>query len=117
MRTFLILLLLSTGWGTALAQPSPVPPDRLDAFWGEAERTIREGDVEAYAALYHPDAVIEQSVMARPLSRRIPDRAAVERRTTAWQESRNAAEATVDWQFTTDDARIKLKRLYPNIDS
>lgn len=63
-------------------------------------------------------AEIEQSVMARQaLSRRIPDRAAIERRTTAWQEDRNAAKATVDWQFTTEDARIKLKRLYPKIDS
>ena len=35
---------------------------------------------------------------------------------TAWQEQRNDAEATVDWQFTTDDARIKLRRLYPQID-
>ena len=62
-------------------------------------------------------AEIEQSVMARQaLSRRIPDRPAMTRRTTAWQNDRNAAEATVDWQFTTDDARIKLKRLYPRID-
>jgi hypothetical protein len=32
-----------------------------------------------------------------------------------WQRQRNAAEATVDWQFQTKDARIKLKRLYPKI--
>ena len=57
-------------------------------------------------------AEIEQSVMARQaLSRRIPDREAMERRTRAWQERRNAAEATVDWQFSTDEAQIKLKRL------
>lgn len=60
---------------------------------------------------------IEQSVMARQaLKRRIPDRAAMQRRVTAWAAQRNAAEATVDWQFTTEDARIKLKRLYPKID-
>jgi hypothetical protein len=63
-------------------------------------------------------AEIEQSVMARQaLSRRIPTREAIEQRTTAWQERRNAAEATVDWQFTTDEARIKLKRLYPMIET
>ncbi len=62
-------------------------------------------------------AEIEQSVMARQaLSRRIPDREAMETRTRAWQEERNRADATVDWQFTTDDARIKLKRLYPKIE-
>jgi hypothetical protein len=35
---------------------------------------------------------------------------------TAWADGRNDSEATVDWQFTTDDARIKLKRLYPKIE-
>jgi hypothetical protein len=34
----------------------------------------------------------------------------------AWERQRNAAESTVDWQFTTADARVKLKRLYPVID-
>ena len=62
-------------------------------------------------------AEVEQSVLARQaLSRRIPDRETMQRRTTAWQEERNAEEATVDWQFTTEEARIKLKRLYPKID-
>ncbi|PSQ79850.1 MAG: IS630 family transposase [Bacteroidetes bacterium QH_6_63_17] len=63
-------------------------------------------------------AEIEQSVMARQaLSRRVPDRGTMERRTTAWQKQRNAADATVDWQFTTEEARIKLKRLYPKNNS
>ena len=31
----------------------------------------------------------------------------------AWEEDRNARQRTVDWQFTTEDARVKLKRLYP----
>ncbi|HWG41467.1 MAG TPA: IS630 family transposase, partial [Gemmataceae bacterium] len=33
----------------------------------------------------------------------------------AWQQKRNAAVVKVDWQFTTADARVKLKRLYPTI--
>jgi len=33
----------------------------------------------------------------------------------AWAEKRNAKEAKVDWRFTTGDARIKLKKLYPSI--
>jgi len=41
----------------------------------------------------------------------------MEQVTTAWAEGRNEADATVDWRFTTEDARIKLKRLYPKIDS
>jgi hypothetical protein len=62
-------------------------------------------------------AEIERSVMAwQALSRRIPDRPAMPRRMTTWQNDRNAAEATVDWQFTTDDARIRPKRRHPTID-
>jgi len=34
----------------------------------------------------------------------------------AWAEKRNAQEAKVDWRFTTKDARIKLKRLYPSVE-
>jgi hypothetical protein len=34
---------------------------------------------------------------------------------TAWEQRRDAAAAKIDWQFTTDKARIKLKRLYPTI--
>jgi len=33
----------------------------------------------------------------------------------AWEQKRNEADATVDWQFTTADARVKLKKLYPVI--
>jgi len=34
---------------------------------------------------------------------------------TAWEEKRNGKETKVDWRFTTEDARIKLKKLYPSI--
>ncbi|MCS3634898.1 hypothetical protein GGP57_002231 [Salinibacter ruber] len=63
-------------------------------------------------------AEIEQSVMVRQaLSRRIPDRETMKQRTTSWQKQRNASGATVDWQFTTEEARVKLRRLYPKIDN
>jgi len=39
----------------------------------------------------------------------------VKRETLTWQNHRNNKGAKVDWQFTADDARIKLKRLYPTI--
>jgi hypothetical protein len=51
------------------------------------------------------------------LDRRIGDVRIVEREVTAWVAERDAAHATVDWRFTTNDARIKLKRLYPVIQS
>ena len=39
----------------------------------------------------------------------------MEREVAAWTAGRNTAEATIDWRFTTEDARIKLKRLYPSL--
>lgn len=61
-------------------------------------------------------AEIELSVLSRHcLSQRIPDRATMARITSAWAEARNANGSTVDWRFTTQDARVKLKRLYPKV--
>lgn len=61
-------------------------------------------------------AEIELSVLARQcLDRRIPDQDALRRETTAWVERRNQAKMTIDWQFTTADARVKLKKLYPTL--
>jgi len=61
-------------------------------------------------------AEIELSVLARQcLDRRIPDREALAREVAAWEAGRNTAAGKADWQFTTADARIKLKRLYPKI--
>lgn len=59
-------------------------------------------------------AEIELSVLARQcLDRRIPDQEALRSETTAWEQRRNRAKETIDWQFRTDDARVKLKKLYP----
>lgn len=49
------------------------------------------------------------------LDRRIPDKSTLVREVGAWESERNAARKPVDWRFTTDNARIKLKRLYPQI--
>lgn len=58
----------------------------------------------------------ELSVLSRQcLDRRIPDRETLEQETTAWYIDRNQQKKSVDWQFTTEDARIRLKRLYPQI--
>jgi hypothetical protein len=62
-------------------------------------------------------AEIEFSVLIRQcLSQRIGEEITLVTEIEAWQEKRNMSEATVDWQFTTDDARIKLKKLYPSIE-
>ena len=63
-------------------------------------------------------AEIELSVLAEQcLDRRLADRATLQREVAAWQAARNAAGRGVDWRFTTEDARIKLKHLYPVIQS
>ena len=49
------------------------------------------------------------------LDRRIPDKTTLAEEVTAWQAHRNRHHAKADWQFTTADARVKLKRLYPAI--
>jgi hypothetical protein len=45
----------------------------------------------------------------------IPNLPSLTEETLAWETLRNTQQATVDWRFTTDDARIKLKKLYPII--
>ena len=62
-------------------------------------------------------AEIELHVLAgQCLDRRLPDRATLTGEVAAWQAARNAADRAIDWRFTTADARIKLKHLYPVLD-
>jgi hypothetical protein len=59
-------------------------------------------------------AEIELSVLARQrLARRIETREELEREVAAWEEERNERAVEIRWRFTTADARIKLRRLYP----
>jgi len=62
-------------------------------------------------------AEIELGILSRQcLSRRIDNIEQLKREVDAWQAIRNTAEAKVNWRFTTDDARIKLKKLYPSFE-
>jgi hypothetical protein len=47
------------------------------------------------------------------LNRRIPDKPTLIKEVAAWQDNRNEHHVKADWQFTTDDARVSLKTLYP----
>ncbi len=61
-------------------------------------------------------AEIELSVLARQcLDRRIGDRETLAEEAGAWEAERNAGESSIEWRFTSADARIKLKHLYPEI--
>jgi hypothetical protein len=62
-------------------------------------------------------AEIELSALARQcLDRRLPDRETLAREVEAWETARNATSTTINWRFTTADARIKLKHLYPSFE-
>ncbi len=62
-------------------------------------------------------AEIELGILSRQcLSQRIDNMDNLRQETDAWEKSRDQAQAKVNWQFTTADARIKLRRLYPSIE-
>src|SRR5919197_2149544 len=94
------------------------PPASLYEAFPPAEAKRLADKLEVHYTPKHGSwlniAEIELSVLARQcLDRRIPDVATLGAEVAAWQERRDAAGGTVDWGFTTEDARIKLKRLYP----
>jgi hypothetical protein len=61
-------------------------------------------------------AEIELSILSRQcLDRRIADEAALKREVKSYEDQRNEAKATINWQFTSGDVRFKLHRLYPSI--
>ncbi len=94
-----------------------VPASLYEAFPpGDARRLV-----ERFEWHYTPKhgswlnmAETELAVLASQcLNRRIPNPKALDREVSAWQKSRNSHIAKADWRFTTDNARIKLKTLYP----
>ena len=95
------------------------PSSLYEAFEPAEARRIAER-LEIHCTPKHGSwldiAEIEIGVMARQcLDRRIPDQSALRREVGAWQQQRNRDGIRVDWRFTTADARIKLKSLYPSI--
>ncbi len=63
-------------------------------------------------------AEIELNVLSgQCLTRQIDNTSEVKKELTTWQKARKTKNAKANWQFTTKDARIKLKRFYPTLDS
>jgi len=88
-------------------------PDKAKALWNRFEfvYTPKHGS-------WLNMAEIELNVLTgQCLNRRIDDIELVRKETRAWQEFRNNKNAKVNWQFRTEDARIKLSRLYPTLES
>ncbi len=87
------------------------PPEEAKRLWDKLELhyTPKHGS-------WLNIAEIELSALGRQcLDRRIPAQATLAAEVAAWTSERNAATVTVDWQFTTADARIKLRHLYPTL--
>jgi hypothetical protein len=96
-------------------------PASLDEAFPPAEAKRLADKLEIHHTPKHGSwlnmAELELAALATQcLDRRLPDRPTLEREVAAWEARRNAAVTTVDWRFTTADARIKLKRLYPSLD-
>ena len=88
-----------------------------EAFPAERARTLASR-LEIHYTPKHGSwlniAECELSVLVgQCLKRRLGDMQKLRRETVAWERERNAAQKGVDWRFTTEDARIKLKHLYP----
>lgn len=89
------------------------PPEKAKALW------------DRFQFVYTPKhgswlnmAEIELNVLTgQCLKRRIDDIEIVKKEVAAWQKARNNKNAKVNWQFTAEDARIKLRHLYPTLDS
>jgi hypothetical protein len=93
------------------------PGSLYEAFEpNEARRLIDKLEIHSTPkhASWLDMAETELSVLtSQCLDRRIPDKATLVDEVTAWMHDRNVQGSTIDWRFTTPDARIKLKRLYP----
>jgi hypothetical protein len=98
-----------------------VPGSFYEMFPPDKAKTI----LDRFEFVYTPKhgswlnmAEIELNVLTRQcLNRRIDDIAVVRKEVLAWHEFRNNKNAKVNWQFTSEDARIKLSRLYPTLES
>lgn len=95
------------------------PASLYEAFAPEEARRLLE-KLEIHYTPKHGSwlniAEIEFSVLQKQcLNRRIADEQALKKEITAWEAQRNKMMGKIDWQFTTADARTKLKRLYPSV--
>ena len=95
------------------------PASLYKAFAPEEARRILE-HLEIHYTPKHGSwlnmAEIELGILSKQcMDRRIPDQASLKREVAAWETERNAHATPMEWRFTTEEARIKLKRLYPTI--
>jgi transposase len=95
------------------------PASLYEAFEPEEARRLAE-KLDIHYTPKHGSwlnmAEIELSILSRQcLNRRVPNFESLRSEVEAWQQRRDATGGTIDWRFRTEDARIKLKRLYPSL--
>ena len=83
------------------------PPKPAGWHDGELHHTPKHG------SWLHSAEIALRVLSKQCLDRRMADLETVRHETKAWERGRNTQQTGVDWQFTTEDARIRLKRLYP----
>jgi len=88
------------------------PPDKAKALWDRFEFVY----TQKHGSWLNMAEIELNELTNRCLKRRTADIETVRNEATAWQECRNNKNAKANWQFTVDDARIKLSRLYPTTD-
>ncbi len=106
-----ILVMDNLNTHTAASLYEAFPPDEARSLYDRLEihYTPKHGS-------WLNIAEIELRVLiGQCLNRRIPDAETLKREVSRWKSERNKVNARVDWQFTTEDARIKLKMLYPSL--
>jgi hypothetical protein len=95
------------------------PASLYEAFPPEEARRLAE-KLEIHHTPKHGSwldmAEIELSVLSRDLPDRVGDKTAIEQHVAAWEQRRNTAQVKANWQFTTADARIRLRKLYPPLE-
>jgi hypothetical protein len=95
------------------------PASLYEAFPAAAARRLTERFEWHYTPTHGSWLDLAESELgvlsSQCLDRRIPNTAALIQEVAAWETNRNKHNAKADWQFTTDDARIKLKHLYPSL--
>lgn len=95
------------------------PASLYEAFAPDEAKRIAE-KLEVHLTPKHGSwldmAEIELSAFERDLPERVGDRAAMAAHVLAWEDRRNRAKVKANWQFTTADARVKLRKLYPTVD-
>jgi hypothetical protein len=89
------------------------PPDKVNALWDRFQFVY----TPKHGSWLNMAEIESNALTGQCLKRRIGDIEIIKKEVAAWQRAINNKSAKVNWQFIAEDARIKLRRLYPILDS